>query len=92
MQRAAKKNAMSDASRAFAAGAAMRRVDTRRRSTQAKVVTSPRPTPSFSLVIPESDLAELRTRADGLTTGGSSEHAAMLAAAMRTGRETPPRG
>ena len=39
----------------------------------------------FSLVVPESDFVELGTRAHGLTSGGRSEHAAMLAAAMRAG-------
>jgi len=37
----------------------------------------------LSLIVPESDLVELRTRADDLTAGTCSEHAATLAAAMR---------
>lgn len=68
----------------------MRRVNTRSR-VPAKRVQAATVTTFFSLVVPESDYIELRTRADELTIGGCSEHAATLAAAMRAGTKTSRR-
>ena len=68
----------------------MQRVDTRSRAP-AKRAQPPAVTTSFSLVVPASDFIELQIRADELTIGGCSEHAATLAAAMRTGTKTTRR-
>lgn len=66
----------------------MHRVNTRSR-VPAKRARSEVVSAFFSLVVPESDFIELRTRADELTIGGCSEHAATLAAAMCAGKKTP---
>ncbi len=66
---------------------AMKRVDTRARVPGRRAPSSTNTL--VSLVVPQSDFIALRARADDLTLGGSSEHAATLTAAMRERADVP---
>ena len=82
--------AMRDAGRTrltAALASAIHRVNTRARGRPKR--GAPMKSSFISLVVPDSDFTELRARAEALIGGSCSEHAATLAAAMRTSTKMP---